>query len=88
MELNQVAEDGCVGWVGIDNNTWLKKTKPKKDAIVSSVIDKYKERSATGIKKYGTTLADNPAQLTDWLNHLQEELMDAVLYIERTKGEI
>jgi len=59
-----------------------------KDAIIQLVIDKFKTRSEVGVKKYGTTLADNPADLEEWLNHLQEELMDAVAYIERIKQEI
>ena len=53
----------------------------KKDAIVESVINKYQQRSKLGISKYGTTLQDNNAD--NFLIHLQEELMDASLYIEK-----
>ena len=53
------------------------------DKIVQSVIDKFKQRSEIGIKKYGTTLDQNDND--DYLIHLQEELMDAVLYIEKLK---
>jgi hypothetical protein len=38
-----------------------------------------------GKKKYGVTLDRNDLSLSDWLTHLQEELMDAVNYIERIK---
>ena len=55
------------------------------DPIVKQVTDKFKSRSEVGIKKYGTTLEDNNTD--DFLNHLQEELMDAVLYIEKLKSE-
>lgn len=58
-----------------------------KDSIVQSVVDKYKERSNVGIEKYGTTLQENNLTLLEWLNHLQEELMDATLYIEKLKQE-
>jgi len=58
-----------------------------KDPIVQSVIDKFQERSNVGIKKYGTTLQDNQLTTLEWLTHLQEELMDATLYIERLKNE-
>tara|TARA_R110000803_G_scaffold27011_2_gene63340 strand:+ start:471 stop:662 length:192 start_codon:yes stop_codon:yes gene_type:complete len=51
------------------------------DPIVKQVTDKFKSRSEVGIKKYGTTLEDNNTD--DFLNHLQEELMDATLYIEK-----
>jgi hypothetical protein len=53
----------------------------KNDAIVDVVISKYRERSAVGIKKYGTTLEKNNKD--DYLKHLQEELMDATLYIQK-----
>lgn len=54
-----------------------------KDKIVQQVIDKFSSRSELGIKKYGTTLDDNNTD--DFLEHLQEELMDAILYIEKLK---
>lgn len=59
--------------------------KKSEDSIVQEVIDKFYNRSETGIKKYGTTLDRNDLNLTQWLNHLQEELMDAILYIEKLK---
>ena len=54
------------------------------DKIVQDVIDKFQQRSDTGIKKYGTTLEENNTD--DFLNHLQEELMDAILYIQKLKS--
>jgi len=51
------------------------------DKIVEQLIDKYRQRSELGIKKYGTTLADNNTD--NFLIHLQQELMDASLYIEK-----
>ena len=53
------------------------------DAIVAKVIEAYKKRSEIGIAKYGTTLDANNTD--DFLQHLQEELMDATLYIEKLK---
>ena len=58
------------------------------DTIVNSVIKKFIERSNLGIIKYGTTLDRNDLQSIDWLNHLQEELMDGILYAERLKKEL
>ena len=54
-----------------------------KDRIVQQVIDKFAQRSEVGIKKYGTTLEQNNND--DYLTHLQEELMDAILYIQKLK---
>ena len=52
-----------------------------KDKIVQQVVDKYATRSAVGYMKYGTTLQDNSKD--NYLKHLQEELMDATLYIQK-----
>lgn len=60
----------------------------KQDRIVNNVVNSYKRRSEAGIRKYGTTLDDNPIKVLEWLQHLQEELMDATLYIEKLKSEI
>lgn len=57
----------------------------KTDPIVDEVINKFHNRSQVGIKKYGTTLHENNTD--DFLSHLQEELMDAVLYIQKLKWE-
>lgn len=60
-------------------------SKQKKDKVVTQVLNKFKERSKIGIKKYGTTLYENNTD--DFLNHLQEELMDAILYLQKLKDE-
>jgi hypothetical protein len=59
--------------------------KEIKDRIVASVIEKYIDRSEAGIDKYGTTLKRNILTFDEWMTHLQEELMDATLYIEKIK---
>jgi hypothetical protein len=64
-----------------------KKLIMKKDTIVKSVVDKYKQRSEVGIKKYNKTMDRDDLSLLDWLTHLQEELMDATLYVEKLKQE-
>ena len=56
-----------------------------RDPVVERVVDKFKQRSDVGYKKYGVTLDDDPSKMIDWLNHLQEELMDAVLYLQKAK---
>lgn len=55
------------------------------DTIVASVIDKFKSRSDVGIKKYNTTMDRDDLSFMDWISHLQEELMDAVIYCEKIK---
>ena len=57
------------------------------DQIVQQVIKKLDERSNVGYKKYGVTLHDDEPSLHKWLNHIQEELLDACNYIEKLKSE-
>jgi DNA-binding transcriptional regulator GbsR (MarR family) len=57
-----------------------------KDEIVETVMNTFRERSERGINKYGTTLFDSNENCLAFINHLQEELMDAVLYAEKLKS--
>ena len=70
-----------------DNNYYASNTRqvPKADSIVDSVVDKFISRSDVGYKKYGVTLEQDQSRIFEWLNHLQEELMDAVLYLQKAK---
>ena len=63
-----------------------------RDPVVERVVDKFVERSDVGFKKYGTTLEDERRLkmkgLQKYLNDIQEELMDAVLYIQSARDEL
>lgn len=59
----------------------------RNDSIVESVINQFKQRSDVGIRKYGVTLDRNDLSSLEWIQHLQEELMDAVLYLEKLKKQ-
>lgn len=61
---------------------------PKQDKYVQRVKENFEQRSQIGIAKYNTTLERKDVDLAGWLQHLQEELMDATLYIERLKDEV
>ncbi len=58
------------------------------DSIVEAVVKSYKQRSKVGIKKYNKTMDRNDLSSLEWLQHLQEELMDATLYLEKLKKEL
>jgi len=53
--------------------------------IEKRVIDKINKRAEIGLKKYGITMERTDLTKQQWLNHLQEELLDAVIYIEKLK---
>jgi len=61
--------------------------EPKLDSVVTSVLESFKQRAATGQKKYGTNLDRTDLKTLDWIQHMQEELMDATLYLEKLKRE-
>jgi hypothetical protein len=57
------------------------------DPIVEAVRTRLLARSLVGVEKYGTTLMRDDLNRADWLRHLQEELLDAALYLERLRWE-
>ena len=63
-----------------------------RDPVVRSVVDKFVSRSDIGFEKYGSSLDDERRLkmkgLTKYLNDVQEELMDAVLYIQSARDEL
>ena len=63
-----------------------------RDPVVKNVVDKFVSRSDVGYEKYGSTLDDERRLkmkgLTKYLNDIQEELMDAVLYIQAAREEL
>ena len=63
-----------------------------RDPVVERVVNKFVSRSDVGFKKYGTTLEDERRLkmkgLQKYLNDMQEELMDAVLYIQAARDEL
>jgi len=63
-----------------------------RDPVVERVVDKFIQRSNVGFEKYGQTLETERLSkiksLKDYLNDVQEELMDAILYIQAAREDI
>jgi len=63
-----------------------------RDPVVRKVCDKFIDRSNVGYEKYGSTLDDERRlkmkNLQGYLKDIQEELMDAVLYIQSAQDEL
>ena len=74
-----------------DQETNIKKVEFR-DPVVERVVDRFIERSDVGYAKYGTTLHEERTtkmkDLLKYLNDIQEELMDAVLYLQTAKEEL
>ena len=68
------------------DNVEQEKPEGTGDKIVDKVIESFKQRSKFGQEKYNTTLESNNLGLKQWCQHIQEELMDAVNYLEKVKS--
>ena len=53
------------------------------DSIVTSVVEQFKTRSEFGEKKYGVNMDREDLKFKEWVTHMKEELMDAILYLEK-----
>ena len=60
----------------------------KTDSVVDSVIDSFIDRARFGKQKYGTDLDRDDLSLHQWIEHMQMELQDAILYLEKIKKVI
>jgi histidinol dehydrogenase len=81
----------------VDPDKWDKivqrmKDKERKhntmDKNVEKVITQLRDREEEGLRKYGVNTERTDLTSLEWLQHLQEELMDASVYIEKLKNEI
>ncbi len=63
----------------------IKKEIEFRDPVVERVVNKFVSRYDVGFAKYGVTLEEDKSNIFQWVNHLQEELMDAVLYLQKLK---
>mgnify|MGYP006156462547 FL=1 len=58
------------------------------DKNVEKVITQLRDREEEGLRKYGVNTERTDLTTLEWLQHLQEELMDASVYIEKLKNEM
>ena len=74
------------------NGVAVRKSYGFRDEVVKNVVDKFVERSNVGYQKYGQTLhserTSGVKDLAAYLNDIQEELMDAILYIQAAREEL
>ena len=56
--------------------------------IEEKVIEQIRERSEVGKNKYGVTMERTDLNLLEWVQHTQEEMMDAAVYLEKIKEKL
>ena len=58
------------------------------DKNVEDVVSQLREREKRGLSKYGVNTERTDLSTLEWLQHLQEELMDGAVYVEKIKQEL
>lgn len=54
--------------------------------VLKQVIDDMRNREAKGLETYGTTMDRKDITTAQWITHLREELMDAILYLKKLES--
>jgi|TARA_R110000824_G_scaffold392557_1_gene591033 hypothetical protein len=60
----------------------------KTDPLVEKIAKRMLARSNAGIIKYGNTMRTAEKPLVEWIGDTQEELLDAIVYLEKVKEKI
>ena len=58
------------------------------DGAEARICTEIAARQQMGINKYGTTVAENPLSLREWLVHAKQEALDQAIYLQRAIEEI
>jgi hypothetical protein len=53
------------------------------DSIVKSIINQFTTRAEAGETKYGVNMDRNDLSFQEWITHMKQELMDAIIYLEK-----
>jgi len=53
------------------------------DSIVKSIINQFTTRAEAGETKYGVNMDRDDLSFPEWITHMRQELMDAIIYLEK-----
>jgi hypothetical protein len=56
-----------------------------KDKLIANIMQRMALRSENGIKKFGLTMGETKKPTVAWIDDAQEELWDAIVYLEKVK---
>ena len=57
-----------------------------KDKMIKKIMQRMSKRADDGIKKYGSTMLHSRKSFVAWIDDAQEELWDAIVYLEKLKS--
>ena len=75
-------------WGVIQKQKDISTNKINMDENVENVVSQLREREQRGLSKYGVNTERTDLSTLEWLQHLQEELMDGAVYVEKLKKEL
>lgn len=70
--------------MNVEINGGFLRVKGTEAEVVRLII----QRQCLGLAKYGTSVADNPLSLRQWLQHALEECLDQAIYLRRAISEL
>jgi hypothetical protein len=79
---------GRFGETITDNHCVHRRRMPRATGIEAIVCADIAERQRLGVAKYGTTVADNPLTLKEWLTHAYQECLDQAVYLRKAIDEL
>ena len=56
-----------------------------KDKMIQNIMNRMSKRSEDGIKKFGNTMIESKKPTISWINDIQEEMWDSIVYLEKLK---
>ena len=65
-----------------------RKRQPKRDIIYTNVVKIINKQRRKSKQRFTVTMQDRDKPLTKWIEDTQEELIDAVLYLEKVKYDL
>lgn len=87
-EVEEISEDIRLALLEIEEIMWKRLIKTEPTGIELAVCLDISNRQRKGIAKYGTTVAANPLELKQWLQHAYEETLDKAVYLKRAIAEL
>jgi hypothetical protein len=85
MKMEGKTEDASVKQPATNPTVYSQDSSIGLDSVVTAIIQKFTQRAQFGKAKYGTDLDRTDLGVLDWIQHAQEEHMDAILYLEKLK---
>jgi mevalonate pyrophosphate decarboxylase len=84
--MKMESSEGDIGCLGTSALRDLLDRETGYDPTIEAIIARIRKRSEDGMEKYGQSLRDNNSKsFKEWIEDVQEEMYDAIAYLEKIK---